>query len=233
MNKLYMVLLIICYITMPNYIIKKSLYSNKNIDIYRSIIEKTESNVVEYGLKTNFIADNNGIEKCTQIFNSLKQEYYSRINMKTIISSETYRIEFDSEEISGYIRYYLNDGDKNIIISVIEHKSQLDFQGLKSRIIKAIGNKKQEVEFFQYVKAKTKTADRLKSYSIVTEILKSKGASNIETIDLESSLNITALIGDSNLVKNGDKWINFNCAICSYESGEYVIIGSPIIMESY
>ena len=233
MKKRYMVLLIICFVMMLNFIIKKNFYSNENIDIYKSIIEKTESNVVEYGLKTNFKTDNNGINECTQIFNSLKHEYYAGLNMNTIITGETYCIEFNSESICGYIKYYLNDDEGNISISVIEHRSELNFQGLKDSITKAIGSKKEEIKFFQYAKAKMKTTDRLKSYDIVAEILKNKGASNVDTIDLKSSLNITALIGDSNLIKDGNKWVNFNCAISSYESGEYVIIGTPIIMENY
>jgi hypothetical protein len=46
-------------------------------------------------------------------------------------------------------------------------------------------------------------------------------------------VNITALTGNYEKIKNGDSWIDFNSAVCSYESGNYLIIGTPIIIKAY
>jgi hypothetical protein len=58
-------------------------------------------------------------------------------------------------------------------------------------------------------------------------------ASNIGTVEIDNGYSTVAYTRKYPVMKNDGKWIDFNYAVCSYSSGNYVIIGTPVIITTY
>lgn len=232
MKKTY--LFVFCfYLILVLGIFNKSVLKTKaSFDLFNEVLQDTKSEVLEYGLRVTFpVVVNDGEKECMEIFKGLNLSN----NKKVDISSDKniYTLDFRTDDFSGYINYIKSEDYGTITIDIVENKSVLELNELRDRIDDAVKDRNGKRKYFQYIKAKTELKDITYAKDIVVDLLQKKGAVNIETIDLDKGSSITAYTGYYEQMKKGRRLIDFNCAVFSYESGNYVIIGTPIIMSSY
>lgn len=232
MKKLNLIILSLYFVIIAGVININGLKPSAKSDLIMDILKNTESEILEFGIRTNYSTENEGERECANILNKFNLD--GSKNIDVFKDKNLYTLEFKTEEISGYIQYIKKNYDRGTItISVIEHKANLGLNELRNRVEKAIDNSSEEKKYFQYVKAKTGLSDITYAKDTIAGLLNRRGAANIDSIDIGKGSSITAYTGDYERMKSGLGWIDFNCAVVSYESGNYIIIGTPIIMNSY
>ena len=231
MKKFYAISLCLYLIIILGAINIDVLKARAKSDLIIDILKNTESDVIQYGIRISFLAENQSEEECGRILDNLKFVEYKNIDI--VNEKDLYTIEFMTEDISGYIQYVKVDEGGSITLELIGNKPELGLNVLRNRAEKAVGNKRKQQRYFQYVKASTKLSDITYAKDAIVDLLRKRNAANIDEIDLEKGFSITAYTGHYEQMKSGNKWIDLNCAVFSYESGNYVIIGTPIITTSY
>jgi hypothetical protein len=208
----------------------KLLYA-KETDLFEEIINKTESNVIEYGVSASFITGD--IEQGT-LEDTLKvMGYYNPSTMSISIKDNVHSIDFNKGDISGYIQS-VKQGDGTYITLDIKEKSTINnINMLKNNIENSISKKYKNVKYFLRLKSKLKQSDLTEVNNQIKTILKNTGAKSIDTIEINNGFSTVAYTKKYQAVKNNGSLIDFNYAVTSYNSGNYIIIGTPIIKETY
>jgi hypothetical protein len=200
-------------------------------DLIVEILKNTSSDISELGVRTSFSTKGDGEKACVTILQNLN--FIGNKKVDVLKNNNIYTLDFRTDEFSGYIQYVKYGEKGKITVDVIAHKPDLGLIELRNKVEKAVIGIGEEKKYFQYVKARTKLSDITYAKDEIVELLKRNGATNIETINLEKGSSTTALTGHYEQMKSGKAWIDFNCAVMSYESGNFIIIGTPIIMSSY
>ena len=233
MKKIYLIMIsfyIVAFIVSIN---KDVSYASRQNDLFTQILSDTKSQVEEYGVKVSFKVDNNNEKQCVDILEKLGVMDNEGINVDVLKNNYQYSIEFRSKESSGYIELNNENGENFITIYIKENKSVNNLPELRYKVETAIGEKAKDNKYFQFVKAKTELTSDTEIRNTIVNELKGRDAKGIDTIKLDRATSITALTGEYEPMKVGNTFVDINCAICSYDSGRYVIIGTPVIMESY
>ncbi len=205
--------------------------ANKNSDLFDDILKKTSSKTVEYGITASFTTDKNGEEVCNDI---LKKLNFSNVSNKSILKNEKiYSIEFGKDNTNGYIETMKYENHNVITINLVEKSNSNLLKDMKNKLQKCIEDKNVTVKYFQYLKAQVYNKDVNATNNEILKILKSHGASNISTIALKNGYSTTAYTGIYDAMESNGKPMDFNYAICKYNSGNYIIIGTPEILAAY
>ncbi|MFA9397711.1 MAG: hypothetical protein ACERKV_05520 [Clostridiaceae bacterium] len=213
---------------------KTNSYGFNNKDIISDIICFSKGDVKESGLKINF-KESSGLEYCDKKLISI-ESYYNETFKRTVIKNQDfYCLEFASDSISGYIEYIYETNTYSLKIESKDKKYGI--QELKKSIFNIMNDKSEITSYYTYVKARIFNEDIDKLNRGIIEYCKSRSAENIESISIGNGYSTVMNIEDENLKNqkaydNGKK-INLNYALCSYKSGDYLIIGSPIIEITY
>lgn len=205
--------------------------SIRNI-FFHELLVSTDSTIIEYGLKLSFNTDNNDKVQCFEMLRSLD---ISEADYKIEISQNetSFCIDFQSENRYGQLVSYYNDLNGKISLEIIEKGDKLALQQLEHKLRQKLNINNQDITIFKYLKAKSNIESIDDINKIVIKELTKINAKHIESIGLGNGFSITALTGNYEKIKSGYTYIDFNSAICSYDSGNYLIIGTPIIMKSY
>lgn len=195
------------------------------------IIAKLSGSVEEYGLKYEFSYSENGDNICAEIFHEL---FPASEGMYTTIykDSNQYTIQYYTDKVRGCIQYF-NEPERKVIVNINENKTLDQLEQLKIRADKIVYTKNSAAMRYIYIKSKIDSKDISQTKELVETILKKSGASNIKSSDISGGYSITAFTGMGTPMKVGKELIDINCAICNYNSGNYVIIGMPVISTSY
>ncbi len=204
-------------------------YAKDFNELSTEILKKSNAEVEQYGLRYEFSDTDNGKLACSELFNELYDTWKKDINTTIYENNDQYCIQFYSENESGYIQYY----NGKVVIDISQKKTFNDFKILKIRIDKIVNTKNSSPLCYSYIKAKIGDTDKLKMKNIILTILKKSGASNIKSTDVSKGYSITAFTGSGTPTKVGDEYVDINCVVCSYESGDYLLIGVPIINTCY
>lgn len=204
-----------------------------NENLFQNIISETNSSVTEYGIKASYTTKINGEKVCLQILNKLGFK-----NCKDIsIVKEKYRycIEFSEGYKSGYVESIESQGCNLITINMVELKSTNDLKKLRDNINIVINekNSKNQVKYYQYLKAKTPHSCVSNINKKIVNILKTERAENINTVRISNGYCTVANTRCFSPIKNNGKNVDFNYAVCNYTSGNYIILATPEIITSY
>ena len=144
-----------------------------------------------------------------------------------------YSVEFSNNELKGYIESTSYDNHNVVTLNVVQYDNGYRLSELKNRINIAVGKDEKEVKYFDYLKAQINKGDKEKVNSDIAKLLKNNNASNIDTIKIDNGYSTVAYTKKYPVMKNNGKWMDLNYAVCSYFSGDYVIIGTPVIITTY
>ena len=206
---------------------KEISYGNTNESLFNEILLDSNSELIEYGVKISLQeVKNEGMIK-SQIL-----EVFKCTLSEDIRTENSHYIKFKNDELEGYLETTYENKEKVTYIEIIKYGQKLQLSELETKLLSLLESNKVK-SLYRYIKAKTFDEDKERlSDKIISKLIYNK-AGNIEKINLGSTISITALTGRYERIKNGEAWIDFNSAICGYESGSYLIIGTPIIMKEY
>lgn len=204
--------------------------ASKNVDFFREIISLTEGEIVEYGVKANFEILGNGEEYCLELLKKLNIE---NADINVVKDDKFYSVEFNNNEFKGYIESTSYDNHNVVTLNVVQHDNEYRLLELKNRVSSALGKDEKEVKYFDYLKAQINKDSTEKVNNDIAELLKNNNASNIDTIKIDNGYSTVAYTKKYAVIKNNGKLMDLNYAVCSYSSGDYVIIGTPVIITTY
>lgn len=189
-------------------------------------LKNTNSTIEEIGLSTNYKTNNNGKKECDMWIKDM-----GLINKRvTTYNSNSYCVEFNYNNISGYIESIKKTNYYDISINVKLFTNENKINELKRKVTKPI---KYKSVCYEYIKAKSKIKDFNKiNYNIKKFFIKN-GAKNLETTRMNNILSTTMYTGKYDYVFDDNKKVDLNYAVCKYDNGNYIIIGTPILNINY
>ena len=212
-------------------IINGKLLFAKETDLFAEIISNTGSNVIEYGVTVSFMTE--GIEKDILEDTLKTMGYYNPSNKIISIKDNVHSIDFKSGDFYGFIESVKLDDETYVTLDIKEISTVNNINLLKNNIENAVGKKYKNVKYFLYLKSKLKQSDLTEVNNQIKTILKNSGAKAIDTVEINNGFSTVAYTKKYQAIKNNGDLIDFNYAVASYNSGNYIIIGTPTIKETY
>lgn len=195
--------------------------STSNLDnkVY-SKVEEEICNIEEYGMKIEYITDENIKKQFNNISDYVKVENFNSIverenEIYLNISKEQFDLNINLIEENSKIRVQI------VIIS----KSRIDFNDIKE-YFQVIHNKNMKnIKYYTYIKGNIRENNNIDQ--IEEKLIKSIGKSKVkETKRINLEKGTTGII---NLKSD----YQFNYSIMTYEEDRKLILGTPIIFTTY
>lgn len=226
-NKI-IILIFLVIISLFNY--KSFSLTKKNTNLINEVLSSVQGNTVEYGIRATFEINDNGEKYCLEL---LKKLNLTDNDINIVKSDKFYSLDFNKNETKGYIEYSSYDNHNVVTINMIKVDNMNRLEEFKETIEKAINKTEKDVKYFQFLKAKVIENDKLKLNNKIIEVLKTEKAENIYSVQFNNGISTVAYTKQFDAMKNNGKLMDFNFSLCSYSSGNYLIIGTPIIIEAY
>jgi hypothetical protein len=208
------------------------LYSaQSNKTLFDEIVTKTGSSIVEYGVTTSFQSSENGIEVCTGILNGIGLKKDAKIT--SFASKSLDRLDFLDGSVSGYIESVPDEGINIIKLHIIKAETNDNLPELQRKVKEAVETYYKNPKLFLYLKAKCPEFDTEHTNRTIVSLLKDGGTIDIDTVNLNKGLSTICYSGKFEPTMIDGKLIDFNFAVASYTSGNYIIMGTPEILETY
>lgn len=205
-------------------------YAKKNINLFDEIINETNSKVEEKGVEFVFTLKNkNDLKKISS---------YLNLNYKKVLNKldNNNSIKLDKNNIIGYIDKFYENNNTIISIKLASKREGLHIiDKIKNDIQSNLKEKKYNFKIFEYVKSKSSDTNIDNINKNLLKTLKKYRCSNINTIRLERGYSTIAYTNTKKYdqIISNDKFVDLNCAVCKYDFGNYVIIGTPQINTTY
>lgn len=167
--------------------------------------------------------------------NGVKVEYKTSIDAEVVLSelkskmlklfSERYitweegQITVIDKNINIQANTYVEDNSTVVEIKIINYDKEITISKLMKELAEFQGENPEDIRYFQYIKGKINDKDEI--LDIINNRLKME---NINTLDVHNGY-----VGTANLYRGES--VNF--AISCYDTGSYLIIGTPIIFATY
>lgn len=205
-------------------------HAEKNIDLFNDILSTVKGSTVECGIKVSFEIEEDGKKYCMDLLNKLN---INTSNIKITKGENSYSLEFNKNEEKGYIECISYDNHNVVTLNILSYCNENNLSFLKAEVQKAIMKSDKDMDYFLYLKAKV-AEDNISEINYKVEaLLKQNNAKNINSVKLENGLSTVAYTKQFKPMKNDGELMDLNYAVCSYSSGNYIIIGTPIIIEAY
>ena len=167
----------------------------------------------------------NGVKVEYTTSNSIEEEI-KILELKLGKILNKYQIEFKDNSLNIQTDnelYIINVFQKNIYtkvdISIINYDKDINLDTLMNRLRNLKDNKSNNLRYFQYVKGKINNKEEM-----ANKLKETKELKNINTLKIHNGY-----VGTASLY-NGER---VNYTISSYDTGSYLIIGTPIIFTTY
>ncbi|WMJ79667.1 YwmB family TATA-box binding protein [Clostridium sp. MB40-C1] len=225
---------IIIFIFLSVILNHKISYGYKNLDLFSCILDESKGCVEECGVKTHFKTYKNGQELHNDFITQISKEY-KNYSEKISRDKGNIIIRFQDEHSEGHIEFNNDSEEKNVSLQIIQKNHQNNTQDLKDKIEKLTSHMtKEKTLWWIYLKAKLNDKDNISCINEkIVNHLESEGITALSTIKIQNGYSSSAYTGKYKPIKNGDKLIDFNFAVCKYSSGNYIIIGTPEIFVPY
>lgn len=224
---------LVVILILGSYLNLKKSNASTNTDYFTYIVSLYDADVCEYGVTAEFKNSGDGEETCYKLFKLFGLNKDS--NVTVYKDNCIYRIEFENPLINGYIECNNELYNENyIIINEVSKDKDRDISYLKYQFQQNLKGQKSKIKYYEYLKAKINTEKEVDiiNNEIVT-ILKNSGAINIDTVDIGNGYSSTAYTGQYETIKNEHKLNDLNIAVTKYDTGKYIIMGTPLIKETY
>lgn len=195
--------------------------STMNLDnkVY-SKVEEEICNIEEYGMKIEYITDENIKDEFNNISDYIKIEDFDSIVEK---ENEIY-LNTSKEQFNLDINL-IEENSKNRVQIVIVSKNRIDFNDIKE-YFQVIHNKNMKnIKYYTYIKGNIRENNNIDE--IEEKLIKSIGKSKVKKnkrINLEK--------GTTGIINLKSDY-QFNYSIMTYEEDRKLILGTPIIFTTY
>lgn len=203
------------------------IYYGQSIEPLQGYFNINDNMVVEKGeritFKVNKVTDEELVDMIKEAFNNIDE----KLTLKT---SKENSFEFISKNINGYIEKDRN----NVIIYVKTENNKISISQLEDEICKLVQGKGYDLQTNPYLIIKSEN-DANKAKENLLSLLKNKGAENIKELALEKKnrISISANSHSFSSTKILGVDVDVNIAVVNYNTGCYIIIGTPIIPITY
>lgn len=215
MKKLFKIIPIIVLFLLIIQVMPITSLQNSNDFFYleKNIISKSE--VVQNGVRLEYTSENNLKDEIAIIKNNLKKSNYKNI----IEKDNNIFIKDKHKDIEIYL--WENKEITKVQISYINHNSNMTILEIKHEMDRIQDITSKNIKYFNFIKVKIIEENKQDILNIIKK--------SIKLDDLEV-LNISNGIVAKGVLKDGSK-INF--ANITYDTGEYLILGTPVIFITY
>lgn len=184
---------------------------------------KKEFNLLEEKLTKN----NEFIENGVRVHYELPKDLNEYENIKNILLLELGNnlnekedsISYADETIKIFASFFYSKDTSFIQIDFINTKKESTTNEIQNKIEKMINRKAKKIKYFSYIKLKIKEDNKNYNNEIINNNLKDK-----EMINIENGKVGRAFLKDNTRV---------NLGYVKYNTGEYMIIGTPVIFVTY
>lgn len=184
---------------------------------------KKEFNLLEEKLTKN----NEFIENGVRVHYELPKDLNEYENIKNILLLELGNnlnekedsISYADETIKIFASFFYSKDTSFIQIDFINTKKESTTNEIQNKIEKMINRKAKKIKYFSYIKLKIKEENKNYNNEIINNNLKDK-----EMINIENGKVGRAFLKDNTRV---------NLGYVKYNTGEYMIIGTPVIFVTY
>ncbi|MGE5628724.1 MAG: YwmB family TATA-box binding protein [Solirubrobacterales bacterium] len=195
-----------------------------NSKLVNKIIEETAALPVEYGSTSIFQYSGKGSDLAANIKEKTGCICICESNSK----GEFYTISSKEKGIDLQIKLAENQGEVNVKTLSVDN-----YNKVKSILQNTLSCADVKADLYEYTKYKINDNNLSNIYSKVNLILKSSRTSNLNETAISNGYSITGYTGFGRSIRSKGSPIDINIAILSYESGSYLIIGTPEIMTTY
>ncbi|MDU7067576.1 MAG: hypothetical protein E6343_06345 [Clostridium perfringens] len=195
--------------------------STMNLDnkVY-SKVEEEICNIEEYGMKIEYITDENIKDQFNNISDYIKIEDFDSIVEK---ENEIY-LNTSKEQFNLDINL-IEENSKSRIQIVIVSKNRIDFNDIKE-YFQVIHNKNMKnIKYYTYIKGNIRENNNIDE--IEEKLIKSIGKSKVKEI---KRINLEK--GTTGIINLKSDY-QFNYSIMTYEEDRKLILGTPIIFTTY
>lgn len=223
-KKIFAVILLVLLIVTNFKVLRTSAETND--DYLGNALKNTNSTVEEIGLNINYKINSDGKKECKVWLKDMNFDSKST----EVDSKKKYFVDFSDKNMSGYIESVKEDTyyDISIYVKLLTDKNNII--KLKRKVTKAINYKG---TCYTYIKAKSKMKDVNQiAYKMQAYFVKN-GARNLKNTKIKNILSTTMYTGKYDYIFDGTKKVDLNYAVCKYNDGNYIIMGTPILNINY
>ena len=195
--------------------------STMNLDnkVY-SKVEEEICNIEEYGMKIEYITDENIKDQFNNISDYIKIEDFNSIVEK---ENEIY-LNTSKEQFNLYINL-IKENSKSRVQMVIVSRNRINFNEIKE-YFQVIHNKNMKnIKYYTYIKGNIRENNNIDE--IEEKLIKSIGKSKVKEI---KRINLEK--GTTGIINLKSDY-QFNYSIMTYEEDRKLILGTPIIFTTY
>ncbi len=195
--------------------------STMNLDnkVYSKVKEEI-CNIEEYGMKIEYITDENIKDQFNNISDYIKIEDFD-----SIVEKENQIYLNTSKEQFNLDINLIEENSKSRVQIVIVSKSRIDFNDIKE-YFQVIHNKNMKnIKYYTYIKGNIRENNNIDE--IEEKLIKSIGKSKIK-----ESKRINLEKGTTGIINLKSDY-QFNYSIMTYEEDRKLILGTPIIFTTY
>lgn len=194
-------------------------------DILSSITDSLNVEICETGVKMIYPCNDKAEEELKYLLPKFSIEDISSIRE---YSKDIYGFNISKgDEFIELQGVNLKEGS-NITINYKILSSENSIDKIQMYLQKYTENNVVEAKYFKYLKGKLNSNNMDYFNEEIIKVLKKYAPIDISTIKISNGITSTAILKD----KYNNK-INLNYSICSYESGTYLLIGTPFLDELY
>lgn len=206
------------------------LLASKGVNIFDEAIKLTEAIPLETGIKVIFQEDEVGEGYYLNILEKLN---VGDFHTNVIKNEENSCLEFNNNTVNGYIESMRYDNHNVVTIELYVKGKENMVSNLKNKVVNAIGKDESKLRIYEYFKGKISDGNLNKVNNDMAALLKKLKAVNIDTVEIENGYSTVANTKRYSSIESNGKSIDFNYAVCKYYSGNYIIMGTPVIIATY
>ncbi|WP_300261673.1 hypothetical protein [Clostridium sp.] len=199
------------------------IFSTSTINLDNKVYSKVEEeicNIEEYGMKIEYITN----ENIKNQFNNIS-DYFKFENFNSIVEKENEIYLNSSKEDFNLDINLIEENSKSRVQIVIVSKNRINFDSIK-KYFQVFDNKNiKNIKYYTYIKGDIRENNNIDE--IEEKLIKSIGKSKVkekQRINLEK--------GTTGIINLKSDY-QFNYSIMTYEEGRKLILGTPIIFTTY
>lgn len=195
----------------------------RETSIYKNLFTNF-STIEENGVKVQYSINNSIFEECKKLCTSFNIDFKAEEIKK---NDGVYY--FNKIIVSGSRQTKLtveNEGQDTVVeIEIVENTKKVIVDDLKKELAKLVDDTFIKVQYFSYVKGNLNTQKQVSEINdYLQQKLKENGATKVNSIPINSGVTGVA---------SNNRDFRFNYSICEYNSGKYLIVGTPTIFTTY
>lgn len=179
---------------------------------------------IEEQLSEDYIFEENGVRsvyrvnaKKSDVIKDVEKILQVNLNEEVHEDNDEINIRTSSEDLN--LKFFSNNDDTIVYFTIINYNKEITISKLMKELTKLQGKNVFDIRYFQYIKGKINNIDgKLNKIKNLHQINK------VDTLDIHNGYVGMAYFKDGHRV---------NIALNSYDTGNYLIIGTPVIFTTY